>query len=116
MRRALAGLAALAVLAGGAACSPRMGDIYIVGADSQVPEIGTPYCMVDREDPAHLTVAGPAGESITVDGERAGNLSLVTPDDYGGEVAPDAAPYNGILYNVRGGERVFVSDQECETT
>jgi predicted small lipoprotein YifL len=114
MRRAI--LASVAVLATLAGCGITAPMTPIVGADSQGPENGAPYCMVDRENPAFLTVSGPAGEAITVDGWRRGNLVLVTPEDYGVEVAPDAEPYNGILYNVPGGKRVFVADHECETT
>lgn len=86
---------------------------------SQGPEIPenppAPYCMVDREIPDHLTVAGPAGGWITVDGEPYKALTLVT-GDYADEVAPDAAPYNGILYNVPGGDVVSVDGWKCETT
>jgi hypothetical protein len=97
-----------------------MGDI--VGADhdeashSQVPETSAPYCMVDRDLPAYLTVAGPADGRITVNGVSAGTLVLVDAIDYGPEVAPDAGPYDGILYNVEGPGTVRVDGQVCETT
>ena len=120
MRRVLAGLAILATLAAGSACSP-MGDI--VGADhsetshdvSQVPENVTPYCLVDRDNPAHLTVAGPPDGWITVDGESAGQLAMIG-GDMAEEVSPDAGPYGGILYNVPGGQVVAVDGIACETT
>lgn len=93
------------------ACAP-MGDI--VGADA--PEPGAPYCMVDRDDSAHLTVAGPAGGWITIDAEGYKALTRVTADDYGSEVAPDAEPFDGILYNVPGGDLIAVDGEVCETT
>ena len=72
--------------------------------------------MVDREVPEHLTVAGPSGGTITVDGERSGELVLVDAIDYGSEVAPDAGPYDGIQYNVDGPGEVRVDGMVCETT
>ena len=74
-----------------------------------------PYCMVDREVPLFLTVAGPSGGIITVNDRRVGELVLVE-GDYEDEVAPDAGPFDGILYNVPGPGVVEVDDIECVTT
>lgn len=113
--RTLTGLALLATLG----CSP-MGDV--VGADHdershdlRQPETSAPYCMVDADLPAHQTVAGPAGGWITVDGRDYKALTLVTADDYGSEVAPDAGPFDGILYNVPAGT-VAVDGHGCDLT
>ena len=106
---ATAGIAASIALVG---CSPLQGDIYIVGADA--PEPGTPYCMVDREIPGHLTVAGPAGGWITVDGDGYKALTRIA-GDYADEVQPDAGPFDGILYNVPG-DQIAVDGHLCETT
>ena len=70
------------------------------------------FCHVDRELPDSLTVSGPAGGRIRVDGRDAGYLESIA-GDMGDEVADDAGPYSGILYNVAGPGRVTVNDVEC---
>lgn len=75
-----------------------------------------PYCMVDSEVSAFLTVAGPAGGWVTVNGKDHKALTLVTDDDYGDEVRPDAGPFTGLLYNVPGPGVVEVDGIVCETT
>lgn len=107
MRRMLAGVAIVATLAG---CGTAQ------ATESQGPENVAPYCMVDREVPQYLTVAGPAGGEVSVDGVWRTDLEKVTPDDYGSEVAPDAAPFDGIAYNVPGPGEVDVDGHVCETT
>lgn len=77
---------------------------------------GHPYCMFDAEMPKYLTVSGPAGGVITVNGKERGVLVLITDDDYGDEVRPDAEPFTGILYNVKGPGRVEVDGHGCEST
>jgi len=74
-----------------------------------------PYCMVERDQPAFLTVVGPAGGTVSVDGRSAGRLVAIA-GQYSDEVRPDADPYGAILYNVAGGEDVRVDDFPCETT
>lgn len=81
----------------------------------KAPVPGAPYCMVDRELPRFVTVAGPAGGWVTVDGRSHKALTRVT-GDYGAEVAPDAGLYDGILYNVPGPGLVAVDGHECEPT
>ena len=96
-----------------------LGGLTLASDTLRSPEKVTPtapYCMVDREVPEHLTVAGPSGGTITVDGERSGELVLVDAIDYGDEVAPDAGPFDGIQYNVDGPGIVRVDGIECETT
>jgi hypothetical protein len=80
--------------------------------NGQGTSFDAPYCTVDRHLPEHLTVAGPAGGTITVDGQRQGVLVLVE-GDYAEEVGPDAEPYDGILYNVPGPGTVAVDGKEC---
>lgn len=80
--------------------------------NGQGTSFDAPYCTVDRHLPEHLTVAGPAGGTITVDGQRQGVLVLVE-GDYADEVGPDAGPFDGILYNVPGPGMVEVDGKEC---
>jgi len=85
--------------------------------DSQGPETPVlPYCQVDRLVPDHLTVVGPAGGWVTVNGRDHKALTLVTGDDIGREVAPDAGPYDGLLYNVPGPGEVAVDGHVCMTS
>lgn len=74
-------------------------------------ETAAPYCMVDREVPEYLTVAGPADGVVTVDGDERATLVLVDAD-----VADEAGPYDGIVFNVPGPGVVAVDDQVCEST
>lgn len=109
LTRRLSLAAAVGITAGAlTACAPFHEPVH--------PEPGAPYCMVDREIPDHLTVAGPAGGWVIVDGEGYKALTRVTADDYGSEVAPDAEPFDGILYNVPAGDVIAVDGEECETT
>ena len=102
----------LAALAAGIGLT--LGGLALASDTPPVP--AAPYCSVDREVPEHLTVAGPSGGIITVDGERSGELALVDAIDYGDEVAPDAGPFDGIQYNVDGPGEVRVDGMVCETT
>ena len=72
-----------------------------------------PYCMFDAEVPSHVTVAGPAGGTITVNGKRVGELALVEAID--SDVAVEAGPFDGIQYNIPGGT-IAVDGKVCETT
>lgn len=88
-------------------------ETVVVRLPNPVTEVepGKPYCMFDAEVPTHLTVAGPAGGSITVDGRARGVLVLVDED-----VADEAQPFDGIRFNVKGPGVVAVDGNECEST
>ena len=75
-----------------------------------LPSTYTPYCTVNTEVSLYLTVSGPANGVITVDGVEHG--WLIEADE---DVADEAAPYDGILYNVPGPGEVRVNDIACET-
>jgi hypothetical protein len=79
---------------------------------SQPKPVTLPYCAADDDVPTYFLVVGPAGGVITVDGKRVGELTPVE-GDYADEVAPDAGPYDGLLYNVRGPGLIAVDGIEC---
>lgn len=70
------------------------------------------FCRVHDESPVTLTVTGPAGGHVTASGISVGWLETISGDQ-GEEVAEDAGPYSGILYNVPGPGEVRVNDVVC---
>ena len=107
VKRVLGGVLAACVLATGCAVPS------VVTVPVPVREADSiPFCRVHDESPVTLTVTGPAGGHVTASGISVGWLETIAGEQ-GEEVAEDAGPYSGILYNVPGPGEVRVNDVVC---